>query len=34
MVKKHYYNFCYSANMMKIRTRGFDRAQDCTVNQI
>ena len=26
IVRKHYYNFRYSANMLKIRSRGFDRA--------
>ena len=31
MVRKHYYNFRY---MLKIRSRGFDRAQYCNVNQI
>ena len=27
MVRKHYYNFRYLTNMLKIRSRGFDRAQ-------
>ena len=27
MVRKHYYNFRYLANMLKIRSRGKDRAQ-------
>ena len=27
MVRKHYYIFCYSRNMLKIRSHGFDRAQ-------
>ena len=27
MIRKHYYNFCYLKNMLKIRSRGFDRAQ-------
>ena len=26
MVRKHCYNFRYSANMLKVRSRGFDRA--------
>ena len=34
MVRKHYYNFRYSANMLKIRSRGSDRAQYCDVNEI
>ena len=34
MVRKHYNNFLYLANMLKIRSRGFDRAQCCNVNQI
>ena len=34
MVRKHYYNFRYLTNMLKIRSRGFDRAQYCNVNQI
>ena len=34
MVRKHYYNFSYSANMLKMRSRGFDRAQYCNVHQI
>ena len=34
MVRKHYYNFCYLANMLKTRSRGFDRAQYYNVNQI
>ena len=29
MVRKHYYNFCYSANILNIRSRGFDCAQYC-----
>ena len=29
MVRKHDYNFCYSANVLNIRSRGFDRAQYC-----
>ena len=33
MVRKHY-NFRYLANMFEIRSRGFDRAQYCNVNQI
>ena len=33
MVRKHYYNFLYPANMLEIRSRGFDRAQYCNVNQ-
>ena len=33
MVRKHYYNFRYSANMLKIRSRGFDRAQYSNVNE-
>ena len=28
-----YYNFCYSANILKIRSCGFDLAQYCTLNQ-
>ena len=31
---KHYYNFRYLTNMLKIRSRGFDRAQYCNDNQI
>ena len=31
MVKKH---FRFLTNMLKIRSRGFDRAQYCNVNQI
>ena len=27
MVRKHYYNFRYLTNMLKIRSLGFDRAQ-------
>ena len=27
MVRKHYYNFRYSANILKIGSRGFDRAR-------
>ena len=34
MVRKHYYNLRYSANMLKIRSRGFDRAQYYNVNQV
>ena len=34
MVRKHYYNFCYLTTMFKIRSRGFDRAQYGSVNQI
>ena len=26
MVRKHYYNFLYLKNMLKKRSRGFDRA--------
>ena len=29
MVRKHYYNVRYLTNMLKIRSRGFDRAQYC-----
>ena len=29
MVRKHYYNFRYLANMLKIRSREFDRVQCC-----
>ena len=32
MVKKHYYNFRYLTNMLKIRSRGKDRAQYFNVN--
>ena len=28
MVRKQYYNFVYLTNMLKIRSRGFDRAED------
>ena len=31
MVGKHYYNFSYLTNILKIRSRGFDRAQYCNV---
>ena len=31
---ENYYNSHYSANVLKIRSRGFDRAQYCNVNQI
>ena len=34
MVRKHYYNFRSFANMLKLRSRGFDRAQYCNVNQV
>ena len=34
MVRKHYYNFRYSANMLKIRSREFDHAQYCKVNGV
>ena len=34
MVRKHYYNFRYLTNMLKIRSRGLDRAQYRNVNQI
>ena len=34
MVRKHCYNFRYLTNMLKIRSRGFERAQYCNVNQI
>ena len=34
MVRKHYYNFRYITNMLKIRSCGFDRAQQGNVNQI
>ena len=34
MVRKHYYNFRYLVNMLKISSREFDRAQCCNVNQI
>ena len=34
MVRKHYYNFVFLANVFKIRSGRFDRAQDCNVNQI
>ena len=34
MVGRHYYNFRYLKNMLKIRSRGFDGAQYCNVNQI
>ena len=27
--RKHYYNFRYLTNMLKLRSRGFDRAQYC-----
>ena len=33
-IETHYYNFRYLTNMSKIRSRGFDRAQYCNVNQI
>ena len=31
MVRKHYYNFRFLTNMLKIRSRGFDLAQYCNV---
>ena len=34
MVMKHYYNFRYLTNMLKIRSLGKDRAQYFNVNQI
>ena len=34
MVRKHYHNFRYLTNILKIRSRGFDRAQYCNANQI
>ena len=34
MVRKHCYNFRYSANMLKVKSRGSDREQYCNVNQI
>ena len=34
MVRKHCNNFSYLADMLKIRSHGFDRAQYCNVNQI
>ena len=34
MVKKHYYNFRNLTNMLKIGSRGNDRAQYFNVNQI
>ena len=35
MVRKHYYNFLYLANMLKLRSRGFDLAEMVEyVNQI
>ena len=29
MVRKHYYNFFYLANILNIKSRGFDCAQYC-----
>ena len=29
MVRKRYYNFCYLANILNIKSRGFDCAQYC-----
>ena len=34
MVRKHYHDFYYSANTLKTRSRGFDRAQYSNVDQI
>ena len=34
MVRKHYYNFRYLTNMLKIRSRGFDRAQYWNANKV
>ena len=34
MVRKHDYNFRCLTKMLKVRSRGFDRAQYCNVNQI
>ena len=31
MVRKHYYNFRFLTNMLKIRSRGLDLAQYCNV---
>ena len=34
MVRKYYYNFRYLTTILKIKSRGFDRAQYGNVNQI
>ena len=34
MVTEHYYNFRYLTNMLKIRSRGFDRGQYWNVNPV
>ena len=34
MVRKHYYNFSYSANMLNHKSRGFDREQYCIARYI